>query len=262
MKKFLKSLLLLLVLIAAAMGGLFLFYGKKEAQELEDRIPLETLVEKTVSSASYVPYDQIAPFLLDATVCVEDARFYQHGAIDLIGLSRGLLSQLIPGMDKSGGSSITQQVVKNLYQQFNGGLAWKAAEMRLAFKLEGMLTKNEILALYVNIINYGDGYTGIARASKGYFGYTPAELTDAESAILAGIPQSPSSYQLSNHAENAKKKQAVVLDAMVRNNQLTQYEADLIYLEPIYYQANGQWNQLLASVWTPELSAGWAETFA
>lgn len=255
MKKFWKTLMLLILVIGLIFGGLFLFYGKKEAEEMQAYASLESLVQKTTSRADYVPYENISPFLLEATVSVEDARFYRHGALDLIGMARGILSQFIPGMNKSGGSSITQQVVKNLYQRFNGGLEWKAAEIRLAFELENMLSKNEILALYVNIINYGDGNIGINKASYGYFGYSPAELTDGEAALLAGIPQNPTYYQLSDHAANAKQKQAVVLESMVRNKKISQEEADSIYQETLYYQANGQWNQLYAAA-EPALQTG------
>lgn len=246
MKKFLRSLIILVIGIVVAFGCIFLFYGKKEVEQLESSQPLETLVAKTMNSPSFVPYEQISPFFLEATVCVENARFYSHGAVDIFGLIRAGISQIIPGMSKSGGSTITQQVVKNLYGKFNGGLEWKAAEIRLAYKLEQICSKDEILALYVNIINYGDGYIGIKKASQGYFNYTPADLTDAEAALLAGIPQSPSYYQLSDHADRAKQKQAVVLDSMVRNGKITQQEADTIYLQNVDYYANRQWNVLTA----------------
>lgn len=247
MKKFWKTLMLLIIAIVLIFGGLFLFYGKKEAEQMQAEAPLDTLIANTTSRPGYVPYENISPFLLEATVCVEDARFYQHGALDVLGLARGVLSQFVPGMSKSGGSSISQQVVKNLYQKFNGGLEWKAAEMRLAILLEQKLTKNEILALYVNIINYGDGYFGIGKASMGYFGYSAAELTDGEAAILAGIPQNPSYFQLSDHPEQAKGKQKVVLEAMVRNNKITQSEADTIYAQTLDYLAHHQWNKLYAA---------------
>lgn len=244
MKKFLKVLLGVVLAIAVAFGAFFLFYGKSAASSLQKEKPLTTLVAQVQSKSDYVPYDQIAPFLLDATVAIEDSRFYSHGALDYIGLLRAVISQFIPSMAKSGGSTISQQVVKNLYGQYDAGLEWKAVEIRLAQELEKNYTKDEILALYVNIINYGDGNIGISKAAKNYFGYTAAELTDEESALLAGIPQNPSWYQLSNNADQAKQKQAVVLDAMVKNGYITQSEADTIYLTTIYYHAGTNWYAL------------------
>ena len=233
MKKALKSLLITILVAVVAAGGFYVYKGMERAKVLEEQFPLEQLVEQVETSPSYVPYDQIDPFLLEATVAVEDARFYDHNGLDWIGLIRAGLSQIVPVFGKSGGSTITQQVVKNLYGQYDQGLDWKIPEMFLALQLEKGLDKNEILTLYVNIINYGDGYTGINEASWGYFGVAPIDLSDWQASLLVGIPQSPANLQLSDHYEQALSKQRVVLEAMVRNKMISSEQADEIESESV-----------------------------
>lgn len=234
MKKLLKTVLLVAITACIVLAGWLGIQGYRSYKTIESQAPLEQMVANAMASDKYVPADEIAPFLLQATVAVEDARFYEHNGIDPIALARAVLSQIIPSMDKSGGSTITQQVVKNLYHQYNQTLDWKVTESILALHLEQMLSKEEILALYVSIINYGDNFTGIRKASEGYFAVSPSQLNDAQASILAGIPQSPAYYQLSNHFDAAKAKQKVVLEAMVRNDMISQEQMDQIYAEPLY----------------------------
>lgn len=232
MKKFFKRLFLLLMIVIIAAVVWFFKDGIDKANEFEGRQPLSALVDTVRSNPQYVPYDQVSPTLYQATIAIEDARYYQHGAVDIKALIRAAASQVIPSIPKSGGSTIAMQVVKNLYRQYDGTAVWKAAEIVLAHRLCEMYTKDEILALYVNIINYGDGYHGIDAASHGYYGVEPSQLTQGQATILAGIPQSPGYFQLSDHYDNARAKQKLVLDAMVRNKMIDQAQADAIYQEP------------------------------
>lgn len=232
MKKFFKRLFLLIVIVLIAAVVWFFKDGIDKANEFESRQPLTSLVDTVRSNPRYVPYDQVAPSLYQATIAIEDARYYQHGAVDILSLIRAAASQFIPSIPRSGGSTIAMQVVKNLYRQYDGTAVWKAAEIVLAHRLCEMYSKEEILALYVNIINYGDGYHGIDAAAHGYYGVEPSQLTVAQTTILAGIPQSPGYFQLSDHFENARAKQKLVLDAMVRNKMIDQAQADQIYQEP------------------------------
>lgn len=243
MKKFLKWLLLLILAGAIAAGGWFFIDGVQRADEYEARQSLSSLVEQVRSKPDYVPYDQVASSLYQATIAIEDARYYEHGGVEVRSLLRAAASQVLPFLARSGGSTIAMQVVKNLYQQFDGTPVWKAAEIVLATRLAKQYSKEEILALYVNIINYGSGFHGIHEASYGYYGISPAELSPAQATILAGIPQSPGYYQLSNHYEQAKAKQKLVLDAMVKNQMISQEEANAIYEQPntpdYYYAMHG-----------------------
>lgn len=234
MKKLFKALIILILGCALGAGGWFLYDGVSKANLYEQREPLSSLVENVKSRDNYVPYEQVNPELYEATLAIEDARYFEHGAIDYKAMARALASQVLPFIPKSGGSTISMQVVKNLYGQYDGTVVWKAAEIVLAHRLEQQYSKEEILSIYVNIINYGDDHHGIHEASLGYFGVEPSQLTLAQSTILAGIPQSPSYFQLSDHYDQAKAKQLLVLKAMVRNNMISQEDADATYNEPIY----------------------------
>lgn len=230
--KFIKRLFLLVFALALAAGIWFFIDGIQRADEYEAKQSLDTLVNQVLTSPSYVAYDEVSPTLYQATIAIEDARYYEHGAVDLRSLARAAASQILPFIPPSGGSTIAMQVVKNLYRQYDGTLIWKAAEMVLATRLCDRYSKETILSLYVNIINYGDNFQGIGQASKGYYGVTPSELSAGQATMLAGIPQSPAYFQLSNHYEQAKAKQQLVLEAMVKNKMITQEQADQINAEP------------------------------
>lgn len=235
MKKLFKGLfafLMIAVLALSVLAGLFLWDGMREADHREASQPLSTLVESVRAREDFVPYDQVAPMLYEATIAVEDARYMSHGAIDLPALARAAISQVIPWMPKSGGSTIAMQVVKNLYGVYDGGVTWKAAEIVLATRLCRMYSKEEILALYVNIINYGDGYHGIYDASMGYYGLHPSQLSDGMATLLAGVPQRPDLFAPRTNFEQARAKQRIVLDAMVRNKMITSAQADEIFAQP------------------------------
>ena len=127
---------------------------------------------------------------------------------------------------EQGGSTITQQLVKNMYYDQNKTFARKAAEAWTALYVERQLSKEEILELYINTIYFGDGYYGLKEASLGYFGKEPQELTDSEAVLLAGIPNAPSAYAPSRHADLALQREKQVLAAMVKYGYLEQSETD------------------------------------
>ena len=127
---------------------------------------------------------------------------------------------------EQGGSTITQQLVKNMYYDQNKTLARKAAEAWTALYVERQLSKEEILELYINTIYFGDGYYGLKEASRGYFGKEPQDLTDSEAVLLAGIPNAPSAYAPSRHADLALQREKQVLAAMVKYGYLEQSETD------------------------------------
>lgn len=197
-------------------------------------VTLVELVEEAQNTPDYVPYDAISSDLINATVSIEDKRFYTHHGVDYTGLVRGLMSQFFPFLNRSGGSTITQQIVKNLYGQFNPTIEYKCAELFFATELEKLYSKDEILALYVNIINYGDNCIGIKEASNHYFGMEPSELDAARSSLLAGIPQSPANFQLSNHYEDAKMRQRAVLEAMASSKYIEKSQIEEIWQQEVY----------------------------
>ena len=151
-------------------------------------------------------------------VAIEDHRFYSHGALDYISICRATLNNIKARRVVEGGSTITQQLAKNLCLSNERSFKRKFKEVLLAFELEKKYSKEEILELYVNVINFGDGNIGIGQAAKGYFGKSAKYLTYGEATMLAGLPQAPSVYALSNNNELCKKRQSQVINALEKYN--------------------------------------------
>lgn len=151
--------------------------------------------------------------LVDATLAAEDSRFFKHPGVDPIAIARSALMNLRAGRIVSGGSTITQQVVKQLLAR-DRSVSGKLREMLLALRLEHRLSKRQILALYLNLAPYGNQFAGAAAASRGYFGIAASELTPAQAAFLAGLPQKPSTLDPLRNFAGACKRQRWVLDRM------------------------------------------------
>lgn len=212
--KWVKRLVLVLLLIIIIGAGWLTVLGYQRYKEAIDEVPLAEKIEEVKQREDYTPLDQISPDFVNAVVAVEDRRFYTRHGVDVISLGRALLTNLITGEVREGGSTIPQQLAKNLYFTHKPSLTRKIAEVFFLYELEANYSKDEILSFYVNVIYYGDGHYGIAQASRGYFDKEPAELTLAEATLLAGLPQSPSRYQLSSGKELALQRQQQVLEAM------------------------------------------------
>ena len=153
---------------------------------------------------------------LNAVIAVEDHRFRKHSGIDYISIARAVKSNILSGKLKEGGSTITQQLAKNLYFTQEKKFARKVAEALMAQKLEQKYSKDEILELYVNTIYFGNGCYGIAEASKGYYGKKPSKLSTEECTMLAGLPNAPSAYNPVKHPQRAKQRQNFVEKQMRR----------------------------------------------
>lgn len=212
--KLLKKLLLLGCVIALIFVGIIGFLGYRQYKEAVESISLIDKVKEIQTRSDYVSYEDISEDVLDATVAIEDHRFYSHHGIDYIAIARATLTNLFQKDIVGGGSTITQQLAKNMYFGYDTSFIRKVSELFVVHDLESMYSKEEILTLYVNIINYGDQHIGIKQASEGYFGVSPKELTFDQATLLVGIPQSPSNYQLSDHYEQAVKRQYYVQKAM------------------------------------------------
>ena len=154
----------------------------------------------------------------------EDRRFYEHHGVEYRSMARALYQNVLAGQIRGGGSTITQQLAKNMYYTYQPSYLRKVSEIFTAYDLERELSKKEILELYVNVINYGDNYIGIKAASEGYFHKEPKDLTLDEATLLAGLPQSPANYQLSNHESAARNRQIQVLNAMIRENMIDEQQ--------------------------------------
>ncbi len=221
------SVMTALVVISAV----YLVQGYRMYRAALDRIPLDTIVASYQNQASYVPLSQLPQIYKDAVVAVEDHRFYRHGGVDLISIARAIYTDLTTRSLKEGGSTITQQLAKNLYFTQERKLERKIAEMFMAFSFEKHYDKETILELYINSIYYGSGYYGILEASEGYFGEDPGRLSEEECTLLAGLPNAPSAYSLDTNPALAAKRQRQVLDAMVRYGYLTRETASEISVD-------------------------------
>ena len=206
---------------------MFILGYSSYSQALKEK-PLLTRIEEVISDEHYIKYEDLSEYYIDAVIAVEDHRFYNHGAIDPIGIARALWVNIKNGELQEGGSTITQQVAKNIIFSQEETLSRKLGEILAAFDLEKNYTKNEILALYVNTCYFGDGYYGIYDASMGYYNKDPKDLTLDESSMLAGVPNAPSVYAPTVNPDLAKKRQHHVLNKMVENGYITQEQADEI----------------------------------
>lgn len=201
---------------------------------LERIVFLRQAVDKRINSADYVKLQNIPESLQQAVVAVEDRKFYNHWGFDMEGIFRASLVNLQYGEVKEGASTITQQLVKNLFLSQEQTMGRKAEEFVLAMDMELNYSKDDILELYLNTIYFGSGYYGINEASEGYFGKEPAMLTLPEAAMLAGIPNAPSLYSPYVDFRLAKKRQLVVLDAMTAAGYLREAIAEDAKIKPIY----------------------------
>lgn len=213
------------MLIVASFAFLvgFGYYSNKLKEK-----PLISRVEEVQKKANYTTYDQLPSNYLHAVVAVEDHRYYDHGPIDFIALMRAFYTNIRDKEFDEGGSTITQQVAKNVVFNQDRTVLRKLGELFAAFDLEKNYKKNEILALYVNTSYFGDGYYGIYDASKGYYNKEPKDLNLDEASMLAGVPNAPSVYAPTVNPELAKKRQKHVLNKMVEYGYISQEDANTV----------------------------------
>lgn len=226
-----KTLLWALLLLAAAAAVLCAVYGVRGYQmyrtALED-CSLEQKVAAVRSNEHYARLGELPDIYQDAVIAVEDHRFYSHRGVDPVAVARAVWNDLCSWSFKEGGSTITQQLAKNLYFSQERKLERKIAEVFMARAMEAAFEKDEILELYVNCIYYGSGYYCVYDAAVGYFGKEPWQLTDYECTLLAGLPNAPSVYDPTVNPALAAQRQAQVLQKMVCYGYLNEEEADEI----------------------------------
>ncbi|MFN7209509.1 MAG: penicillin-binding protein 1C [Aggregatilineales bacterium] len=243
-----------LALIGVALGGLYLwlFADLPSLDNLSAGLALPStrlydrhgrllyeVIDPQGGRNRLVPLEEIPEALVQATIATEDRYFYQSIGIDLGGIVRALWINLRGGEVRAGGSTITQQVVRNLLfdpqQRAERTLRRKLREMILALQLTARYSKSEILALYLNQTYYGNLAYGIQSAAEVYFNKDVSQLTLAEAALLAGLPQAPALHDPLRNPQAAKARQRVVLDLMVEAGYLTPERADAAYAEPLQY---------------------------
>lgn len=196
----------------------------------------------------WVSINRIPVFLQKAVVAVEDARFYEHGGVDIRGIARALVKDVVKRKLAEGGSTITQQLVKNKYLSSEKTIDRKVKEGFMAMELEKKYTKKQILEMYFNEIYYGNGAWGIAQAARFYFDKNPEDLTDGECALLAGIPKSPGRYNPLGKSANVTGRRDVVLKRMVDLNMITPSQRQALRAQQVSVVKPGQVPQYLAHV--------------
>ncbi len=194
----------------------------------------------------WVPLERIPRMLQNAVIAVEDARFYEHGGIDLRGIARAVVKNVAKGRLAEGGSTITQQLVKNKHLSAEKTLDRKVQEGLLALEYEKKYTKAQILEMYFNEIYFGNGAWGIAQAARLYFDKTPETLTEAECATLAGVPKNPGRYHPLGEAGEVAARRRLVLKRMAELQMITPAEEQRLLRQPVKAVPPGEAPQYLA----------------
>lgn len=185
------------------------------------------------------PLQDIPKPLIQAVIAVEDARFFEHPGLDVVGILRAAWTNLRRGGRVEGASTITQQLARSLFLSSERTFERKLKELILAYKMELVLTKEQILEMYLNQIYFGQGAYGVAAAAQTYFGKDLPKLTLAEAAFLAGMPKSPSAYSPFKAPERAKKRQEHVLARMEEAGFITPEEREQAAAEPLAFRRPG-----------------------
>lgn len=214
MKLFRKLIKFLFIIILIG-ASICCIIGYSTYNQAVKEKPLLSRIEEITNKENYTKIDDLSKNYVNAVIAAEDHRFYDHGAIDIIGIGRAVFNNIKAKELQEGGSTITQQVAKNVVFSQEASISRKLGELFASFELEKNYSKDEILEIYVNTCYFGDGYYGIYDASYGYYKKSPKNLTLTEAAMLAGVPNAPSVYSPSVNPDLAKKRQKYVLNKMV-----------------------------------------------
>jgi 1A family penicillin-binding protein len=239
----------LAVLLVLLPGLLYVWAGLPSTSNLSTaRLPLSTRIYDRTGKVllaeihqgserrHLVPLSQVAPAMRQATIAVEDRSFYQHGGLNLLRTGQAGLSDLLHLRFDQGGSTITQQLVKNIYLSEDRSVLRKLDEAILAVEIEHQYSKAQILEAYLNRIYYGNRSYGVEAAAQTYLGKPASQLTLPEAALLAGLPQAPTELDPFTNLNGAKARQRVVLDAMVRTHTITAAQAKTAYAQKLSLQ--------------------------
>ncbi len=232
MKKFFRILIILIILTVISIVGFFVYQGYSLYKEAINEMSIEAKIEEIKGDVSeYIEFEQLPKDYVNAVIAVEDRRFFSHNGVDAISIIRAIITDIRTMKLAEGGSTITQQLAKNVYFTQRKEFTRKIAEIFMAFEFEKECSKEEIFELYVNTIYFGDGYYCIYDASNGYFDKMPNEMNLYECTLLAGIQNAPSVYSPNVNPELSKQRQAQVLNKMLKYEFITEEEANKILNE-------------------------------
>lgn len=260
MKNLIRSLFYLFItflLFGIGFGVFSVFLLSKELpmmprtlDEISLHIPTEIFDDKgevifVLGEINRVPLDAISSYFKKAILSAEDKNFFSHHGIDKAALLRAIVSNLKAGKVTQGASTITQQLTKNLFFSFEKTFKRKLFELLIALQFEAAFSKEAILEVYCNQIYFGAGAYGVEDASRTYFGKHAGDLSLSEASLLAGVPKSPTYYNPLRNPENAKKRQAYVLEKMFENGIISEEEKKHAWEEPVKFaEKEGRANQL------------------
>lgn len=223
-RKIIGFILLIIIIIISVYIGI----GYKMYKNALQKMPIQEKILNIRQEKNYTTFEELPKTYIDAVIAVEDHRFYKHKGVDIVAVCRAIFNDIKNKELREGGSSITQQLCKNIYFNQNRKLSRKIAETFMAIKMEKECSKKEIFELYVNTSYFGDGYYCIGDASQGYFNKKPIDMNIYECTLLAGVPNAPSIYAPTNNLELAEQRQKQVINKMVEYGYLTIEEADNI----------------------------------
>ena len=226
--KVVKNIIIFIILIVIIAGSIITYKGYTIYKQALDEISVKDKVAEIKSQENYTKIEDMPEFYLNTVIAVEDHRFYNHGAIDIISIGRAIYTNIRYMELREGGSTITQQLAKNIYFDQSKTFLRKIAEIFMAFEIEDNCSKDEILELYLNTSYFGDGYYCVKEAANGYFDKEPIEMNEYESSMLAGIPNAPSVYAPTKNPDLASQRQKQVLEKMVKYEYITEEEKNNI----------------------------------
>ena len=230
---FLGGLLFVLISLQIPNISTVANYQPRQATVIYDRH--KNIVDRIfVENRTVIPLGAMSPYLPNAFVAAEDGRFYEHPGLDFFSVLRAAINNIRHGAKGQGGSTITQQVAKSLLLTPEKTYVRKFKEAILAWRIDQLLGKKEILYIYLNQIYLGEGAHGVEAAAQIYFGKSAARLTLGECALLAGLPQAPSRYSLFNHLDRAVKRQKYVLNRMAADGFVSAAAAKKAYKAKIH----------------------------
>lgn len=233
--KMLKKVILVLIFFSISIGLVAVGNGYDMYKLALQEMPLEEKVISIREKANYEKIEKMPQMYLNAVISVEDHRFYKHNGIDIIAICRATVNDIKAMALVEGGSTISQQLAKNMYFTQEKKFTRKFAEMFMALKIEHNYSKDEILELYLNTIYFGDGYYTAKEACNGYFDKELNEMTYYEMILLAGIPNAPTVYAPTKNPELAKQRQKQVIEKMIKYKYLNQEDANRILKEDDNY---------------------------
>lgn len=222
--KLIKRLIILILVIGAFLAGSAYHEGRQIYKQAVADTPIEEKVEQIQSIDHYTPYSQLPETYVDAVIAAEDKRFETHKGYDIMSIGRAIWNNIRSGELREGGSTITQQLARNMYFEQDKKISRKLAEIFVARDIEKLYDKDEILELYVNSIYFGSGYYNIYDAAMGYYGKKPSQMTDYEATMLAGVPNAPSAYSPDVNPELAEQRRRQVIACMIEEGYIEEGE--------------------------------------